>query len=269
VIFAVAFAATACSRSGTEVDAFRWSTPLAPGAVVHIRDGAGSIAVTSAPNTEAVVTASRSWHHGRARDVQFVVKQDGNDYYVCAMWRNSGNCGSSGYRGRSTGGFLSMFSLFHRGSDASAAFTVALPSSVGLDARTSIGSVTIDGANAGVYAKSSNGSVTASNVSGSLVLTTSNGSVHVSATSLAPTDSVHLNTRNGNIRAELPANVDGAFDLRTSNGSVRSDFPIQPGSKAGATRHLTVQIGSSTRPVYMRTSNGAVIVTSRPVAASQ
>jgi hypothetical protein len=265
----LAMFATACSHPGHEANAFRWTSQLPAGSVVHIRDGAGGITVHSATGTEAVVTGSRSWRRGRAHDVKFVVKQDGNDYYVCAMWRNSGNCGENGYRGRSTGGWLTIFSLFHRGSDATADIVVQLPPSVGLDARTSIGSVNVDGANAGVYAKTANGSVTATNVAGPLVLTTANGSVRLSALALAPTDSVRLTTANGSIHAELPAALDGEFDLRTTNGSVRSDFPLTPTStRGGAPRHLAGQIGTSTRPVHMRTANGAVIVTTRPAAAS-
>jgi len=265
----LAIFATACSRPGHEENAFRWTSQLPPGSVVHIRDGAGDITVRSASGTQALVTGSRAWRRGRARDVKFVVNQVGNDYYVCAMWRNSGNCGENGYHGRSTGGFLTMFSLFHRTTDATANIAVELPPSVGLDVRTSMGSVTVDGANAGVYAKTSNGSVTATNVAGPLVLTTSNGSVHLSALSLAPTDSVRLTTANGNIQAELPAGLDGAFDLRTTNGSVRTDFPLAPTStRGGSPRHLAGQIGSSTRPVHMRTANGAVVVTTRPAPAS-
>ena len=265
---AVIFAA-ACSRPGRDVNAFRWTAELPAGSVVHIRDGAGSVDVRTATGSAAIVKGSRSWRRGRARDVQFVVNQIGKDYYVCAMWRNSGGCGDSDYRGRSLNTFLSMFSLFHRSSDASADFTIELPPSVRIDARTSIGSVTIDGATAGVYAKTSNGSVTATNVAGPLVLGTSNGNVRLSASSLAPTDSVLLNTKNGSITAELPADVDGAFDLRTTNGSVRSDLPLTPTSQHGISRRLTGQIGASNRAVRMRTSNGAVVVTTRPAPAAQ
>jgi DUF4097 and DUF4098 domain-containing protein YvlB len=201
--------------------------------------------------------------------VKFVVSQAGNEYYACAMWKNSGSCGQSGYSAHSFS-ILSIFSLFHRGTDTHANFDVTVPASVRVDASTEDGSVTVDGASAGVYARSANGSVTASNVSGSLVLKTANGSIHASALGLAPTDSVRLSTANGNVQAELPANVDGAFDLRTTNGSVKSDFPLTSTSTRGGTpRHLSGQIGTSTRVVNMHTANGSVIVTSRPAGASQ
>ncbi len=263
---------SACSRSGHDAS-FRWTNALPAGSVIHIRDRVGSINVKSGPGTQAIVNGSRSWRRGRSRDVEFVVNQSGSDYYVCAMWRNSGDCEESGYKNHSSRGILSIlsiFSLFRHGSDTQADFDVTIPASVRVDAKTQVGSVTIDGASAGVSAQSANGSVTASNVSGPLVLTTANGSVHVSAIALAPTDSVELSTANGNVRAELPANIDGNFDLRTTNGTVKSDFPLTPTSKSsGPPKHLTGQIGTSTRVVNMRTANGSVVVTTRPSTASQ
>ena len=63
--------------------------------------------VRRAAGQTALVNGSRRWRRGRSSDIQFRRHAVGNDYYVCAMWRNSGKCGASGYRGRNTGGFLS------------------------------------------------------------------------------------------------------------------------------------------------------------------
>lgn len=261
-------AAAACSRGGTDETAFVWSNQVPPGAVVHIRNGAGNLTLNRAAGPGVSVHATRSWHRGRASDIRFVVEQRGTDYYVCAMWRNSGRCAESGYRGRNTGGLLAMFSLFHRTSDASADFTAEIPANVVVDARTSSGSVQIDGLNAGVSARTINGTIRASNVSGSLNLATTNGDVRVSADSFAPTDSIHLTTTNGSVHAELPANLEGVFDLSVVNGVVRSDFPLQAAANSRLGRHLEGQVGTVPRVVRMRAINGQVIVTSRgaPVA---
>ena len=44
-VAAVAAAATACSRGGSDDRAFQWVTELPAGSVVHLRNGSGSIEV--------------------------------------------------------------------------------------------------------------------------------------------------------------------------------------------------------------------------------
>lgn len=261
--------AAGCARRPHEDVAFRWSTQLPAGAVVHLRDGWGNITVRAASGNQAMVSGIRRWRRGRSTDLKFVVNQNGNDYYLCAMWRGSGKCGANGYRGRRTGGFLEIFSLFRRSTDATAEFAVELPANVMVDARTTNGSVQIEGIAAGVTAHTTNGTVQAWNVAGPLSLSTSNGNVRVTADSLSPTDPVTLTTTNGTVRAELPAGLQGAFDLSTVNGSVSSDFPIPAATGGRIGRHLQGQIGQSNRPVKLRAINGTVTLTSRGAPAAQ
>ena len=268
IVAAMALASAACSRPGSEDRVFQWSDQLPAGSVLHLRDGAGDIVIRPAAGQMASVNGSRRWKRGRRNDVRFVVTQHGNDYYICAMWRASGKCGESGYRGRQTSGFLTMFSLFHHGSDASADFVAEIPANVTVDAKTTLGSVQIDGMTAGVTARTSNGTVQASNVSGPLSLTTTNGNVHLSTDLLSPSDEVRLSTTNGTIRAELPANLEGTFDLSAVNGRVSSDLSIPMSGSSRQGRHIQGQIGSSTRLVKMRAVNGAVTVVSRGTPAT-
>lgn len=269
VLAAVPIIAAACSSPGVDDRAFQWTDQVPPGAVVHLRDGSGDITVRRASGPSATVTGSRRWRRGRSSDIQFVVKQEGKDYYVCAMWRGSGRCGASGYRGRQMGSLLTMFSLFHRSSDAQADIVAEVPANVVVDATTTNGSVEVNGMMAGVTAKTVNGGVEAANVSGPVTLATTNGNVRLSTDSLADADVVRLSTTNGTIRAELPANLQGNFDLSTVNGVVSSDFPIPPSSSSRhANRHLQGQIGSLARLVKMRTINGTVSVTGRGAPAT-
>ena len=268
MLAALALAAAACSRAGFDDHAFEWTAELPAGATVHLLDGSGEITVRPASTQSASVTGTRRWRRGRERDIRFAVSHTGNDYYICAMWRNSGKCGARGYRGKSTGGLLAMFSLFHRGTDASADLIAEIPANVTVDAKTSNGSVTVAGIAAGVTARTANGNVEASDVSGPLSLATTNGDVRLSAAVVSPSDPISLTTTNGNVRAELPAGTEGAFDLSVVNGSVESDFPLNQMSRARIGRHLVGQIGSSTRVVKMRSVNGGVFVTSRPPAAA-
>ena len=184
------------------------------------------------------------------------------------MWRNSGNCNAKGYRGKNTGGFLAMFSLFHRTTDATAGLVADVPANVVVDAKTSNGSVTVDGMAAGVTAHTANGDVEATNVSGPLTLVTANGNVRLSADALTAADPINVSTTNGTIRAQLPPSIEGNFDLSVVNGRVRSDFPLTAPAKGRMGAHLQGQIGTSNRVVKMHSVNGEVVVTTRAGAAT-
>jgi hypothetical protein len=257
----------ACSRPGSDQD-FQWSNEIPAGSVVHIRDGAGDIRVTRSTGQEAVVRGSRHWRRSRSSDIRFVVEDRDGAYYICAMWRNSGRCDRN-YRGRNTSSLLSMLSLFHRSSDASADFDVEVPANVAVDVSTNTGSVQIDGVTGGVAAHTLNGTIRATNVGGPLSLGAINGDVRLSANSLSPGDSVRLQTVNGSVHAELPATTDGKFDLLTTNGTVSSDIRLPAETSARVRRHLSGQVGTSTRVVRLHTVNGAVVLTTRGVAPSQ
>jgi hypothetical protein len=259
VFVAVLVAATACSHAGSD-EAFQWTSELPPGSTVHFRNGSGEINVRPASGQTVLVNGTRRWRRSHANDVQFQVTHTGNDYFVCAMWRGSGSCGRN-YRGKTSGGFLSMFSLFHRSSDATAGIVAEVPANVVVDAKTSNGTVRIDGISAGVKALTANGNVEATNVSGPLSLETVNGDVRLSAEAVSPSDPITLSTTNGTVRAQLPPNTEGNFDLSVVNGTVKSDLPLGQMPKGPIGRHLQGQIGSSTRLVKMRSINGRVIVT--------
>ena len=140
----LALVVSGCRRAGSEPEAFVWTEQLAPGSVLHLRTGTGGITVTAVPGSTARVTANRVWHKGRSRDINFQVTRAGdqNDIYVCAMWRASGRCSGSGYRGKRVDTFLSFFSLLHRTTDASSSFNVEVPAGVTIDAWTTNGGAT-------------------------------------------------------------------------------------------------------------------------------
>lgn len=267
MLLAFSLAATACSHAGGDESVF-FTGEMPPGTTVHLLNSAGEIQVRPASGQNATLNGTRRWRRGRANDVRFVVTHSGNEYYVCAMWKRSGNCGARGYRGKTAPGFLSMFSLFHRSTDATAGLIADIPANVTVEAKTSNGSVTIDGITAGVTAHTLNGNVDATNVSGPLSLESTNGNVRLSADVVSANDPIKLATTNGTIRAQLPASTEGNFDLSVVNGTVRSDFPLPSMSKGPVGRHLQGQIGASNRLVKIHSVNGAVVVTSRPTGAA-
>ena len=163
-VVAAATLATGCSRSGSEDHAWEWTNQLEPGSIVHIRNGVGNITVRQgSAGRLATVTGGRRWRRGRESDVQFVVNHTGNEYYVCAMWKHSGDCTASGYHGRSSG-LLDALALFHRSGDVTASFVAELPADVLVDARTTSGTIDVEGVSSGLTAKATNGIVKATHV---------------------------------------------------------------------------------------------------------
>jgi hypothetical protein len=74
---------------------------------------------------------------------------------------------------------------------------------------------------------------------------------------------------NGSVHADVPAGLQGVFDLSVTNGSVHSDLPVPRLSGARANRHLQGQLGSLPRTFRMRSVNGMVsLVTHGPAAAA-
>ncbi len=271
LLFVLAAFAAGCSHGGSNERAWESSLDIPPGATVHIRSGAGDITVRQSPAATprvANLTASVEWRRGRSSDVSFQVNREGDQYYVCAMWKNSGHCGSNGYHGSSSGGFLEMFALFHHSADASANIVAQLPADVVVDAKTTNGSVDVEGVSSGLVAKTVNGTVTAVHVSGPMTLSTSNGNVRLSMDVVGAADSIHLATGNGRITAELPHGIDGDFDLSVRNGAVRTDLPFNNDKADRRGRTLRGQIGTSNRVVRMKVGNGSVSVTTKAAATS-
>ena len=262
----VAVTVTGCSRPGSE-RGLEWTHELEPGSVVHLRTGAGSIEVKRSEGQTARIVGNKQWRRGRSRDVDFVVSRDGNEVYVCAMWRNSGTCGARGYRGRNTKSFLAMFSLFKRTTDATADLVAELPANVRVDASNTLGDVSIYGIVAGVVAKTLNGDVTARDVGGSVSLQSTNGDLEMSAAPNVALRALALNTTNGNIDAKLADNVEGSFDVSTVNGDVHSDLPLESVSKGPVGRRLRGQIGATSNTHRIRSVNGSVSVVRAPANA--
>jgi len=255
LLLGAAVVAMGCGRrEHTTADAFRWSEPLPEGATIHLRNTNGTIRVRPTTDAAARVVGAKRWRFGRERDVQFVANRVGSDVYVCALWRSSGRCGED-YRYSSRRMF--RFFGFRFGTDARATLTVDLPAGVKVDARTTSGSLDIEGARAGGTASTVNGSIVLKYGAGSFALSSVNGGISAAIDSLAEHDTLSFETVNGSVRANLPHDYDGAVSLSTVNGGVRTDFPITT-TGTFSRRKLEGKIGESARLLHVQTVNGAI-----------
>ena len=261
VVASVFLAALSCGRSREDPDAFEWQDQLPAGATIHVRNTDGPIEVVAADDSVTTVHGGRRWSRGSGDVVKFAWMRTGNDVYVCAIW-GKGQCDERGYRSsKPRRSWLDMFSLFRRGSDAVASFTIELAHGVRVDASTVSGGVQIEGAAAGATAVSTNGPVVIESSAGATVAKSTNGNVHVSLDSIGGNEPIRLESVNGNVTAELPSDVEGEVRLSTVNGSVHTDFSVR--SERSSNRSVRGRIGQSPREITLRTTNGSVSLRKR------
>lgn len=257
----------ACHRTRENPDAFEWEEELGAGATIHLRNTDGGIEVAPASDATTRVHGTTRWTQGKSDAVQFMLTRHGNDVYVCAVWGRTGRCDEHGYRSTRPGkSWLDMFSLFRRRSDAVANITVEVPADVHVDASTVMGGVHVEGARSGVTAMTTNGGISIESSSGPTVARSTNGSVKVSLDSIGDEDPLRLETINGSVVAELPANFEGEVRLASQNGRIRSEFDVVS-SGHSSNRVLQGRIGDSSREIVLRSTNGSVTLRKRDASS--
>lgn len=255
----LALAAGCFSHERTEH--FDWKGTITPGATLHVRDLNGEITVRPGTGNTVEVHGTVDWRRGRNSNVKFVTARDGNDYYVCAVW-GSGRCSKNGYRSSTGLGFLATFSLFHRRNDAHAVMELVVPPGVAIDAKTTNGAVTVNGATAPVKARTTNGAIVATGT-GTLDAETVNGDVTLaSGVSGSQADSIVAKSVNGSVRAVVAAGFAGSFALATVNGEARS--ALNPNGAAPLVgKRIAGTIGHGAGIITLKTVNGSATLDAR------
>ena len=73
-----------------------------------------------------------------------------------------------------------------------------------------------------------------------------------------------VETTNGGVRMELPANYNAELHTETHNGGIDIDFPVTVrGRLSDMRRRIDTTIGSGGAPLRVRTVNGGVSIASR------
>jgi len=251
-----ALATAGCSGgSGPEqVDpkAWAWNAPISASGTVYVRNTNGSVEVKPATGGNVEVTAEVRWHRGNPkRDIQFQAVTNGNTITICALWETS-DCSASSYQAKGKSGVNIGFG--RRGTDASVAFTVYVPTGVRVDAFTMSGSIGV-AATAPVKAQTLNGTIRVATAVGPVDAETINGDVDARMTTLGPDGPVRVHSVNGSVSAYLPEKVDGTVRMETTLGGVTSDFALAGETKADA-KHLTGTVGAGGREIDLATVTG-------------
>jgi DUF4097 and DUF4098 domain-containing protein YvlB len=167
---------------------------------------------------------------------------------VCALWSDEKSCddnGSHNYHG-------------NRRNDVQVKFTVHVAKGVRVDVNTVNGSLDVAGATSSVDAETVNGRVEVATLGGPVSAKTVNGSVHATIQHLVKTDEpLELESVNGSVQLEAPADLSAEVDAETTNGGIESDFPLTISSGIVG-KHIRGTVGQGGRKVQLHTTNGSV-----------
>jgi DUF4097 and DUF4098 domain-containing protein YvlB len=158
-------------------------------------------------------------------------------------------------------GWMGLFTNWFNNDKGEVRYEIRVPSTVELDqVRTVNGSVYIRSTGDRINAEAVNGSLTLENVSGPLRLSTVNGTLKVHIVDMGKTGGISMNTVNGSVRLNLPADCDASFAVKSVNGSIDTDFNSGRTSRFIVGRSMRATLGSGEIPVDIKTVNGSVVI---------
>ena len=138
-------------------------------------------------------------------------------------------------------------------------YEVIVPVGTRLDSVETVnGNVSIGGVSGKVDAESVNGDLDISDLAGDVGLSTVNGSIDAGFTRLEGEQRVKIETVNGRVTVNLPANADVDINADTLNGGINaSDFGLET-DKGFVGSDLNGKIGSGGARLNINTVNGAI-----------
>jgi DUF4097 and DUF4098 domain-containing protein YvlB len=142
---------------------------------------------------------------------------------------------------------------------------IETPSDTPLALSTRNGGIALEGVSGRTRFETSNGGVSMVDVSGDVQGRTANGGVRISLDGTRwQGEGLNVETTNGGVHLELPANYNAELHTETNNGGLDIDFPITvSGRLSTQQRRIDTTIGSGGPPLRVRTVNGGVRIVRR------
>jgi hypothetical protein len=241
-------AAAAPAQPAGPGDDFHWHGVIAKGKTLEIRGINGDVIATAAKGNEAEVSASKRARHSDPASVEIRVVQDQDGVIICAVYpneRDDNGCEHGRHHGS-----------HNDNNDVEVRFTVAVPAGVTFVGSTVNGSVHATGLDGEARATTVNGDVEVSS-RGTAEARTVNGSVRAAMGRADWSGTLDLQTVNGDVDVDLPANPAVEVRASTTNGDLESDFPLTIQGRFGP-RHLSGTIGGGGRTLQLSTVNGSI-----------
>lgn len=250
---AVAFATFAGSISAQES---RFTRQLAPGAVVELDNINGSITVSQGSGRIAEVVVTKTVKKGDGNLVKAIMEEQNGVMRVCTIYLNRDPNRSSCNGNNSTNS--------KKGDqfDVTMNYVVRLPAGVRVHGETVNGSITVNAIDAQADLETVNGDIRVkSGAAGSLQ--TVNGSIRGSFERADWRGSLSMETVNGAIELDFPANLAATVRGETVNGTISSpDFPVTITGKWGP-KSFRGTIGDGGRDLQVETVNGNITIRKR------
>ena len=189
-------------------------------------------------------------------DLDYVATQEGNTIRVEADEKDSG--------------------IFNFGESPGADIEITAPSNTRVELRTINGSVEVYGMHQSGTVRTTNGSILMDDVTGKFNVSTTSGTVAIRQASgtfdvkningriefdgeVGPGGNNRMTTVNGSVEIKLQGTPSVEIDASTRNGFVTTRLPILTTSP-GDERHLVGTIGAGDAELFVRTSNGSVMI---------
>jgi uncharacterized protein YhdP len=232
-------------------DDFHWERRLSSGQRVRARNINGDITVTPSSSGRVEIIGIKQGSSRAADRLTASVQETDDGIIVCVVRVDSDDeCDSNGYH--------------HHSDDdddwghASVNLEIRLPSSVGIDASSVSGNVSITGAQGDIRAGSVSGDVRLERLRASSVEARSvSGQITTSIESLNGSGSLSFKTVSGDVKLELPRSLDADLSMSSVSGQLDSDFQMTLGGRMSR-RRIEARIGRGGRELNIATVSGDV-----------
>ena len=252
-MLAVSVAAAPLAAQTDDGTTFRWSGAVSAGHFIRLHNMNGDVRVERGESgTNVEVVAERRVKRGDPKVVKFEVhtRSDG-DVVVCALWGEDMRCTDDGTRGSYHSGDWS------RGNQIDVVMRVRVPDGVKAFARSTNGSVSVDGLTSEVDAATTNGDVFVRTSGGTVNATTTNGSVNATLGRSTGDQPMHFSSTNGSVTVYAPPSLSADLEMSTVNGGLTTEFPLTVSGRF-MSRSVRGTLGQGGRSIVVRTTNGDV-----------
>lgn len=227
---------------------FQWRDRIEPGKAIEIKGVNGDIVAEASSTGEVEVTATKTGADAAAVNIEVVEHDDG--VTICAVYpgpkASAPNECKPGKAGR----------MNVRNQKAKVRFTVRVPAGVRFVGRTVNGKIEATSLASEVEAHSVNGGVRVSTSEHARAKTV-NAPIAVTMGKTGFSKPVELETVNGGITVDLPANTDADLEVRTVDGRIKTDLPLTVRGEVSP-RRLSATIGDGGPKLSLKTVNGAI-----------
>ncbi len=234
---------------GQASDEFNWSGRVSRGQSLEIKNVNGPLFFEPASGDTIEVTAVKEGPSDDIAEVEIEVVEHADGVTICAIFPRRWGLGSNACEPGDNN---------HSGSSKNktkVTFRVRLPAGVVLDATTMNGAISAGDLRSDVQLLTMNGRIDIS-TTGWASAKTMNGAIECRMGSTDWSGDIELESMNGAITVEMPANANAEIAAATMNGSVNSDWALEKSGWIRNKAHGT--IGSGGRKLDISTMNGSI-----------